>query len=106
MRRFTLGRASGIAQGCPRRVGRTGPAIPPPDALTCRPADPDGRNTPPRITPETAALLDQARRLLTERHPEALGAVLGGSTARGRATATSDLDPAVLLPTRTRAAAR
>nr|WP_055492578.1 nucleotidyltransferase domain-containing protein [Streptomyces sp. TP-A0356] len=47
--------------------------------------------------PLTAAL-DQARGLVTTRYPGALAAVLGGSTARGRATATSDLDIAVLLP--------
>ncbi|MFI8102512.1 nucleotidyltransferase domain-containing protein [Streptomyces sp. NPDC086023] len=39
----------------------------------------------------------QARRLVAERFPDALGAVLAGSTAAGRATATSDLDLAVLV---------
>ncbi|NEB75317.1 nucleotidyltransferase domain-containing protein [Streptomyces sp. SID14478] len=43
-------------------------------------------------------LTDQALRLLAERHPNALGAVLGGSAARGEARPTSDLDLAVLLP--------
>ncbi|MFE6886732.1 nucleotidyltransferase domain-containing protein [Streptomyces sp. NPDC057694] len=36
--------------------------------------------------------------MVTELHPQALGAILGGSAAQGRATATSDLDVAVLLP--------
>ncbi|MER6121564.1 nucleotidyltransferase domain-containing protein [Streptomyces sp. NPDC001795] len=45
-----------------------------------------------------AMAVDQARRLVADRCPDALAAVLGGSTARGRATATSDLDIAVLLP--------
>ncbi|MEV5979388.1 nucleotidyltransferase domain-containing protein [Streptomyces sp. NPDC052114] len=40
----------------------------------------------------------QALALVEERFPRALGAVLGGSAARGRATASSDLDIAVLLP--------
>ncbi|WP_411143784.1 nucleotidyltransferase domain-containing protein [Streptomyces sp. x-80] len=40
----------------------------------------------------------QALRLVTTLFPHALGAVLGGSAARGRATPTSDLDVAVLLP--------
>ncbi|MEU5900443.1 MULTISPECIES: nucleotidyltransferase domain-containing protein [Streptomyces] len=40
----------------------------------------------------------QASRLVAERFPDALGAVLGGSAAQGRAAATSDLDVAVLLP--------
>jgi predicted nucleotidyltransferase len=44
-------------------------------------------------TPEAQAL-----RLVTARFPHALGAVLGGSAAQGRATPTSDLDVAVLLP--------
>ncbi|MEU6395184.1 nucleotidyltransferase domain-containing protein [Streptomyces sp. NPDC046939] len=51
--------------------------------------------------PETAAdtaLAAQALRLLSERFPHALGAVLGGSAARGRARPASDLDLAVLLP--------
>ncbi|WP_055563179.1 nucleotidyltransferase domain-containing protein [Streptomyces atriruber] len=39
-----------------------------------------------------------AARLVTALFPDALGAVLGGSAAQGRATATSDLDVAVLLP--------
>ncbi|MPY59365.1 nucleotidyltransferase domain-containing protein [Streptomyces spongiae] len=45
---------------------------------------------------ETAAA--QALRLVTTRFPHALGAALGGSAAQGRATPTSDLDVAVLLP--------
>ncbi len=45
---------------------------------------------------ETAAA--EALRLVTERFPHALGALLGGSAAHGRATSTSDLDVAVLLP--------
>ncbi|MGW5868818.1 nucleotidyltransferase domain-containing protein [Streptomyces sp. NPDC055239] len=36
--------------------------------------------------------------MVTELYPHALGAILGGSAAQGRATATSDLDVAVLLP--------
>ncbi|MFD0413486.1 nucleotidyltransferase domain-containing protein [Streptomyces sp. NPDC127108] len=39
-----------------------------------------------------------ASRLVAARHPHALGALLGGSAAQGRATAGSDLDVAVLLP--------
>lgn len=39
-----------------------------------------------------------ASRLVAARHPHALGALLGGSAAQGRATASSDLDVAVLLP--------
>ncbi|MEV5482632.1 MULTISPECIES: nucleotidyltransferase domain-containing protein [Streptomyces] len=40
----------------------------------------------------------QALRLVTTLFPHALGALLGGSVAQGRATPTSDLDVAVLLP--------
>ncbi|MGV2921446.1 nucleotidyltransferase domain-containing protein [Streptomyces alfalfae] len=40
----------------------------------------------------------QALRLVSTRFPQALGAVLGGSAAQGRATPASDLDVAVLLP--------
>ncbi|QEU96694.1 nucleotidyltransferase domain-containing protein [Streptomyces kanamyceticus] len=40
----------------------------------------------------------EARRVVAEHFPHALGAVLGGSAAQGRATARSDLDVAVLLP--------
>ncbi|MFF9896389.1 nucleotidyltransferase domain-containing protein [Streptomyces longispororuber] len=40
----------------------------------------------------------QALRVVTDLFPQALGAVLGGSAAHGRATASSDLDVAVLLP--------
>ncbi|MER7750766.1 nucleotidyltransferase domain-containing protein [Kitasatospora sp. NPDC097643] len=49
------------------------------------------------MRPPDEELVDQARRLLAERFPDALGAVLAGSAAAGRATATSDLDLAVLL---------
>lgn len=38
-----------------------------------------------------------ARRLVTERFPDARAAWLGGSVARGQATLTSDLDVTVLL---------
>ncbi|MER8187556.1 nucleotidyltransferase domain-containing protein [Kitasatospora sp. NPDC094015] len=41
--------------------------------------------------------IDQARRLVHERFPDALAAILAGSTATGRATAGSDLDIAVLV---------
>ncbi|WP_037891374.1 nucleotidyltransferase domain-containing protein [Streptomyces sp. NRRL S-87] len=41
--------------------------------------------------------IDQARRLARQRFPHALGVVLAGSTAAGRATTTSDLDLAVLV---------
>lgn len=40
----------------------------------------------------------QALHLVTAHFPDALGALLGGSAAHGRATSTSDLDVAVLLP--------
>jgi Nucleotidyltransferase domain len=40
----------------------------------------------------------QARQLVAEQAPAALVAVLGGSAAAGRATGTSDLDIAVLVP--------
>ncbi|MEV6417378.1 nucleotidyltransferase domain-containing protein [Kribbella sp. NPDC051718] len=39
-----------------------------------------------------------ARQLVNERYPQARAAWLGGSVARGTATATSDLDVTVLLP--------
>ncbi|MFF3016645.1 nucleotidyltransferase domain-containing protein [Streptomyces sp. NPDC057939] len=39
----------------------------------------------------------QARRLVRDRFPDALSVVLAGSTAAGRATASSDLDIAVLV---------
>ncbi|MFD8386084.1 nucleotidyltransferase domain-containing protein [Streptomyces sp. NPDC059679] len=39
-----------------------------------------------------------ARRLVAVRYPDAVGAVLGGSSARGQATSASDLDITVLLP--------
>lgn len=41
--------------------------------------------------------VDLARRLVRERFPGALAAVLAGSTAAGRATPSSDLDIAVLI---------
>lgn len=41
--------------------------------------------------------METARRLVKERYPEARAAWLGGSVARGTATATSDLDLTVLL---------
>ncbi|MEU6841809.1 nucleotidyltransferase domain-containing protein [Streptomyces sp. NPDC046716] len=44
------------------------------------------------------AVIGQAGRLVRELFPQALGAVLGGSAARGRATPASDLDIGVLLP--------
>ncbi|MFI1286793.1 nucleotidyltransferase domain-containing protein [Streptomyces sp. NPDC020858] len=44
-----------------------------------------------------AAPVDQARRLVRDRFPDALSVILAGSTATGRATATSDLDIAVLI---------
>ncbi|MGA4877082.1 nucleotidyltransferase domain-containing protein [Streptomyces lydicamycinicus] len=47
---------------------------------------------------DQAALTAQALSLIASRYPQALGAVLGGSAAQGRATATSDLDVAILLP--------
>lgn len=42
--------------------------------------------------------VDLARQLVKERYPQARAAWLGGSVARGTATATSDLDITVLLP--------
>lgn len=42
--------------------------------------------------------VDQASRIVWEHHPTALGAVLGGSGACGRAGPDSDLDITVLLP--------
>ncbi|MFE4649887.1 nucleotidyltransferase domain-containing protein [Streptomyces sp. NPDC056707] len=41
--------------------------------------------------------VDQARRLAYDRFPDALAVILAGSTAAGRATASSDLDIAVLI---------
>ncbi|MFJ9472730.1 nucleotidyltransferase domain-containing protein [Streptomyces caniferus] len=41
--------------------------------------------------------IDLARRLVQRRFPDALAVVLAGSTAAGRATASSDLDIAVLV---------
>ncbi|MEU7581261.1 nucleotidyltransferase domain-containing protein [Streptomyces sp. NPDC041068] len=46
-----------------------------------------------QVTPAAEALA-----LVEDRFPQALGVVLGGSAALGRATPTSDLDVAVLLP--------
>ncbi|MFI0220430.1 nucleotidyltransferase domain-containing protein [Streptomyces lydicus] len=43
-------------------------------------------------------LASEARRLVTHRFPHAVGAILGGSAAQGRTSASSDLDVAVLLP--------
>ncbi|MFJ4681554.1 nucleotidyltransferase domain-containing protein [Kitasatospora sp. NPDC088783] len=42
-------------------------------------------------------LIDQARRLADSRFPDALAVILAGSAASGRATASSDLDIAVLV---------
>ncbi|MBT2406544.1 MULTISPECIES: nucleotidyltransferase domain-containing protein [unclassified Streptomyces] len=41
--------------------------------------------------------IDLARRLVQDRFPDAHAVILGGSTAMGRATASSDLDLAVLV---------
>lgn len=41
--------------------------------------------------------VDQARRLVGDRFPDALAVILAGSTAAGRATVSSDLDIAVLI---------
>ncbi|WP_329448303.1 nucleotidyltransferase domain-containing protein [Streptomyces sp. NBC_01426] len=41
--------------------------------------------------------MDQVRRLVRSRFPDALSVVLAGSTATGRVTASSDLDIAVLI---------
>ncbi|MFD7641646.1 nucleotidyltransferase domain-containing protein [Kitasatospora sp. NPDC059795] len=46
----------------------------------------------------TSDQIVQARRLVNDRFPDALAAVLAGSAASGRATASSDLDIAVLMP--------
>ena len=46
----------------------------------------------------TSALLQHARDLVRKHFPEADAAFLGGSTAAGTATATSDLDIAILRP--------
>ncbi|GHF65593.1 nucleotidyltransferase domain-containing protein [Kitasatospora xanthocidica] len=42
-------------------------------------------------------MIDQARRLVADRFPDALAVLLAGSAATGTATATSDLDLAVLV---------
>ncbi|MCX4869467.1 nucleotidyltransferase domain-containing protein [Streptomyces sp. NBC_00825] len=47
---------------------------------------------------DQAVAIAQASRLVGELFPQALGAVLGGSVAQGRATPASDLDIGVLLP--------
>ncbi|MET9760101.1 nucleotidyltransferase domain-containing protein [Streptomyces sp. NPDC006372] len=41
--------------------------------------------------------IDQARRIVHDRFPDARGAVLAGSVAAGQATASSDLDIAILI---------
>ena len=51
-------------------------------------------------TQQRDAFRASASRLVAARYPHVLGALLGGSAARGRATASSDLDVAVLLPDR------
>lgn len=56
-----------------------------------------GMNAQPELDP-AARHADSARRLILNRYPDALGAVLGGSCARGRAAPGSDLDISVLLP--------
>lgn len=69
-----------------------------------RPVDPYGMSDSDQASPPAASvvpstdLVAQAGRLLAEHCPHALGAVLGGSAARGQARATSDLDLAILLP--------
>ncbi|MFJ5090898.1 nucleotidyltransferase domain-containing protein [Streptomyces sp. NPDC088674] len=65
------------------------------DPLANPPANPPAN---PRAAPLAQDLVDQARRLVRTRFPEALGAVLGGSAAAGRAGPLSDLDLAVLVP--------
>ncbi|MBT2511456.1 nucleotidyltransferase domain-containing protein [Streptomyces sp. ISL-98] len=47
---------------------------------------------------QTAADVRAASRLVSARYPETIGAVLGGSAARGQSTPSSDLDITVLLP--------
>lgn len=42
--------------------------------------------------------ISAARDFVAERHPDALASILGGSTAQGRSTSTSDLDIVVLYP--------
>ncbi|MFF7995700.1 nucleotidyltransferase domain-containing protein [Kitasatospora xanthocidica] len=44
-----------------------------------------------------AQMIDQARRLVGDRFPDALAVLLAGSAATGTATVTSDLDLAVLV---------
>ena len=52
----------------------------------------------PTVLRPDAEHIRAACRLVADRYPEALAAVLGGSGARGLTTPTSDLDLAVLLP--------
>lgn len=47
---------------------------------------------------QTVEDIRKASRLVAARYPEAIGAVLGGSAARGQSTPSSDLDVTVLLP--------
>lgn len=42
--------------------------------------------------------IEDAKRLVTERFPEVVAAMLGGSCANGGATASSDLDIVVIVP--------
>ncbi|GAA3827678.1 nucleotidyltransferase domain-containing protein [Streptomyces phyllanthi] len=56
------------------------------------------QRTPGALAEAGAQAKAQALRLVRTRFPHALGAVLGGSAAQSRATPTSDLDVAVLLP--------
>ncbi|HEY4418282.1 MAG TPA: nucleotidyltransferase domain-containing protein [Pseudonocardia sp.] len=42
--------------------------------------------------------IEDAKRLVTERFPEAVAAMLGGSSANGGTTASSDLDIVVIVP--------
>ena len=87
IRRFTLGVSHASHKGA-ALADRPGEGV---DGVAGRPVDPYGMT-------DHATALTQARRLLADRHPHALGALLGGSAARGQARPTSDLDLAVLLP--------
>ncbi|MFD6278194.1 nucleotidyltransferase domain-containing protein [Streptomyces sp. NPDC060209] len=60
--------------------------------------DPQPEPGPRLDSDQSAADVHAAGRLVSARYPEAIGAVLGGSAARGRSTPTSDLDITVLLP--------
>ncbi|MFE2914906.1 nucleotidyltransferase domain-containing protein [Kitasatospora indigofera] len=73
------------------------PAAPQPAAPQPAAPRPAGQASLDRA-PLDRAPVEQARRLVRERFPDALAAVLAGSTARGRATPGSDLDIAVLVP--------